>query len=67
MKTSHRNIIESMVRINDKTFTIISKLAGQFVQAVCPNGRRCFIDFKGMKILHRDSMGRIQGEPFITY
>ena len=56
--------MERMIKINNKVFTIISTLKGQFVEAVCPRGRRCFIDMIGQRIMHRDSLGRIQSEPF---
>ena len=56
--------LERMVKINNKVFTIISTLKGRFVEAVCPRGRRCFIDMVGQRIMHRDCLGRIQCEPF---
>ena len=62
--TTHRTTLETLIKINDKIFTIINKIPGRFAEAVCPRGRRCWIDFTSMNIMHRDAMGRVQAEPF---
>ena len=65
--TTHTDVLERMIKINDKVFTIVSTLKGRFQQAVCPRGRRCWIDMVGQRILHRDGLGMIQCEPFVSW
>jgi hypothetical protein len=56
-------MLENMILINDKVFVVHGRCKGS-VKAVCPTGRICYIDFNSSIVLHRDSSGKIQSEPF---
>ena len=62
-KTADSREMECMVKLNDKVFTIIGKIPGRFMDAVCPNGKCCKIEPNLQYILHRDENGKIQSEP----
>ncbi len=58
--------MEFHIKLNNKVFTIINKIPGRFMDAVCPNGRSCKIPPSLKYILHRDVEGKAQSEPVVS-
>lgn len=62
-----RDIMTSVIKINNKVFTVVMRLSSGVYRAECPDGQDCIIQYKTKtsgQVLHRDILGRIQSEPF---